>query len=78
MNRSNSTSLTTTSLILDDGIPKDTVDSIRLTKRSHRMSAPTIDWDIEKTLVSPNDIDIDALDAEFNRLSMDFKTKIID
>ncbi|CAF3342112.1 unnamed protein product [Rotaria socialis] len=78
MNRSYSTSLTTASLISDDGIPKDTVDSIRFIKRSHRMSAPTIDWDIENTLVSPNDIDIDALDAEFNRLSMDFKNKIIE
>ncbi|CAF3906586.1 unnamed protein product [Rotaria sordida] len=71
-------SLTTGSIISDGDIPKDTVDSVRLTKRIHRMSAPTIDWDAEKTLSSVVDIDIDALDAEFERLSVDFKSKMIE
>ncbi|CAF0910013.1 unnamed protein product [Rotaria sp. Silwood1] len=78
MNRSYSTSLTTSSIVSEDAIPKDTVDSIRLTKRIHRMSAPTIDWDPEKTYGSVIDIDIDALDAEFERLSLDFKSKMIE
>ncbi|CAF4303631.1 unnamed protein product [Rotaria sp. Silwood2] len=76
MNRSYSSSLTTSAVISDGTIPKDTVDSIRLTKRTHRMSAPTIDWDAEKTLGSVIDIDVDALDAEFERLSLDFKSKM--
>jgi hypothetical protein len=76
MKQSYSNSLEKRSSISTDVIPKDTVDSIRLTKRPHRISAPTIDWDTEKALGSVTDIDIDALDAEFERLSLDFKDQL--
>lgn len=76
MNQSYLSSLTKTSLIPNDITPKDTVDSIRLTKRPYRNSAPSIDWDAEDNFGSVNDIDIDALDAEFERLSVHFKGQI--
>lgn len=76
MNPSNSSPVITSSCLSDDTILKNAVDSIRLTKRVHRTSAPAIHWDIEKTLDSTSDIDIDALDAEFERLSIDFKSKL--
>ncbi len=71
-----SSSLVKNSIISNNAILEDAVDSIRLTKRPHRSSAPAIDWDAEKTLESIMDIDIDALDAEFERLSYDFKGQI--
>jgi hypothetical protein len=73
MNHSRSSPSVKDSVTSNDTIPKDTVDSIRLSKRIHRTSAPTIDWDADKTFCAVNDIDIDALDAEFERLSVDFK-----
>jgi len=76
MNQSYLSSLATSSIILNDAIPKDTVDSIRLSKRPYRHSAPTIDWNAENAFGSVTDIDIDALDAEFERLSLDFKGQI--
>lgn len=54
-------------------LSKEIVDSIRLTRRPHRMSAPTFDWTPDNSRNSNMDIDIDALDAEFERVSMDFK-----
>jgi hypothetical protein len=78
MNQSYLSSLATNSIILNDAILKDTVDSIRLSKRPHRHSAPTIDWDAENAFGSVTDIDIDALDAEFERLSLDFKGQIVE
>jgi hypothetical protein len=77
MNQTYSSSLGKNSTISSDTVRKDTVDSIRLTKRPYRISAPTIDWDAEKSLGSVVDIDIDALDAEFERLSFDFKDQMV-
>jgi len=76
MNRSYFSTLAKNSIISNNAIPKDTVDSIRLTKRPYRSSAPTIDWDAGNMLGSVTDVDIDALDAEFERLSIDFKGQI--
>jgi hypothetical protein len=69
-------SLSQTSATSNDVLWKDTVESIRLTRRPHRCSAPTIDWDTKKSTETITDIDIDALDAEFERLSFDFKGQI--
>ena len=55
---------------------EDAVDSIRLTKRTYRHSAPTMNFDAEQSMYSIADIDIDALDAEFERLSFDIKGQI--
>ncbi|CAF0853645.1 unnamed protein product [Adineta steineri] len=76
MDQSYSKSLENSSIILNDVILKDTVDSIRLTKRPYRNSAPTIDWNRDETLDSF--IDIDALDAEFERLSTHFKSQLVE
>lgn len=76
MNQTHFHPLTTTSFITNDALWKEAVDSIRLTRRPHRCSAPTINWDSEKSVDVVTDIDIDALDAEFERLSFDFKGQI--
>ena len=76
MNQSYFHSLKKTSSIPNDVLWKDTIDSIRLTRRPHRCSAPTIDWDVEKPQETVSDIDIDALDAEFERLSFAFKGQL--
>lgn len=76
MNQSYLSSLTKASLISSDITPKDTVDSIRLTKRPYRNSEPIIDWHADDSLKPVTDIDIDALDAEFERLSIHFKSQI--
>jgi len=73
MDQSYFCTLRKTSLTSNDALWKETVDSIRLTRRPHRYSAPIIDWDAEKPFESFIDIDIDALDAEFERLSFDFR-----
>ena len=62
----------------DGAIPKDIVDSMRLDEPTYSMSAPAIDCSLEKTSDSMIDIDIDALDAEFERLSLDFKKKMVE
>ena len=76
MNQTHFRPLTTTSFLTNDTLWKEAVDSIRLTRRLHRCSAPSIHWDSEKPVDSITDIDIDALDAEFERLSFDFKGQI--
>jgi hypothetical protein len=76
MNRSYFRSLTQTSATSNDALWKDTVESIRLNRRPHRCSAPTIGLDTEQSFEIVTDIDIDALDAEFERLSFDFKGQI--
>lgn len=78
MNQSYSSPSLMSSMISDADTQKDTVDSIRLSKRVPRTSLPTIDGDTENLLGSMIDIDIDALDAEFERLSLEFKNKMIE
>ena len=74
--QSNFTSLTKGSITPNNTRQKDTVESIRLTKRTYRNSEPTLNLDREETLGPVSDIDIDALDAEFERLSFDIKGQI--
>jgi hypothetical protein len=50
---------------------KDTMDSIRLGKRSVRASLASIDWESNKEPDAQLDLDIDALDAEFQQLSLE-------
>lgn len=50
---------------------KDTVDSIRLAKHSSRASLVSIDWPTETASQSSNDFDIDALESEFEQLSLE-------
>lgn len=76
MNQSHSSPLLSNSKVSNEESCEDIVDSMRLTKRTHRISAPTIDWNTEKMADSVFDIDIDALDTEFERLSLDFKNKL--
>ena len=49
---------------------KDTMDSIRLGKRLSRKSLTSIDWESNNERSAQVDIDVDALDAEFQQLSL--------
>ncbi|CAF1080685.1 unnamed protein product [Adineta ricciae] len=77
MYHSHLSSVVKSSSASNDAILKDAVDSIRLTtKRPYRISAPTIAWQSGTAVGSTADIDLDALDAEFERLSFDFKGQL--
>ena len=73
MQRSVSHTLNRSTSTPDDERAKATIDSVRLSTRG---SLPTRCSNIEKVSSCMIDIDIDALDAEFERLSYDFKSHL--